>query len=345
MLSVAALGFLMVVLLAPLVAANPVPMFDVNFDSWWHALLAIGLINFGVNLLFVSSLLHISVRVHGRAAGTFNHIRWKFLTQVLGANLIITACGAVIDFFAFYRKSSGFYEFEPSSEGLIIGAVLVCVSAAIACLFALRLKTRTTMAIAVTLGIVNSLAWASTFYIASETPLLLIAVATFCILALPPMYLLMRWHSRAFMKSPSEVVGSSFEDRRTLRCNLLCLFGIGLAYAGWLMDEVLNDWHGTAGEGWMLILFAASLGFVSPLASGGFMLFLAIVSDTAAIGGFGFQTLAVASIIILSSFAYPLGLGYDRKPVILDRLLTFRTISAYGQVDDEVKSVAGGSVD
>lgn len=344
-LSVTALGSLMVVLLAPLVAANPVPAFDVSFDSWWYALLAIGLINFGVNLLFVSSLLHLSVKVKGRAAGTFSQTRWKFLAQVLGANLIITACGAVIDFFAFYRESNGFYEFESSSEGLILGAVLVSVSAAIACLFALRLKTRITLAIAVTLGIVNSLAWASTFYFASETLLLLTAVAIFCILSIPPIYLLMRWHSRAFMKSSLEYEDADFDDRRTLRCNLLCLFGIGLAYAGWLMDEVLYHWLGTAGEGWMLILFAAALGFVSPLAGGGFMLFLAIVSDTAAIGGFGFQVSALTTVIILSSFAYPLGLGYERKRGVLDRLLTFRTIPAHDQIDDEVKSVAGDSID
>ena len=85
MLSVAALVSLIVVLRAPVVVANPVPAFDVRFDSWWYALLAIGLVNFGVNLLFVSSLLHLSVRIKGRAAGTFSQTRWKFLTQVLGA--------------------------------------------------------------------------------------------------------------------------------------------------------------------------------------------------------------------------------------------------------------------
>ena len=111
------------------------------------------------------------------------------------------------------------------------------------------------------------------------------------------------------------------------------------------MDEVLNDWHGTAGEGWMLILFAASLGFISPLVSGAFMLFLAIVSETAAIGGFGFQVLALTAMIILSSLAYPLGLGYERRRSALDRSLTFRTIPAYGHIDDQARSVADGSFD
>jgi hypothetical protein len=344
-LALGAIGSIFVVLLAPLVAANPVPMFDVRFDSWWYALLAIGLVNFGVNLLFVSSLLHLSVKVKGRTVGAFSTIRWKFLAQVLGANLIITASGAMIDFLAFYRQSNGFYEFQSSSEGLILGSVLVSISAAIVCLFVLRLEMRISLAIAVTLGIVNSLAWASTFYIASETPFLLIVVAIFSILSAPPMYLLIRWHSRVLVKSSLEDDGASFDDRGVLRCNLLCLFGIGLAYTGWLMDEVLYDLLGTAGEGWMLILFAAALGFVSPLAGGGFMLFLVIVSDTAAIGGFGFEVSVLTTLIMLSSFVYPLGIGYERRRGVLDRVLTFRTTPALGPVGDEAKSPAGGSID
>ncbi len=344
-LSIAALGFLTTVLLAPLVAANPVPAFDANFDSWWSAVLAIGIVNFGVNLLFVSSLLHFSVKIEGRAAGAFSQTRWKFLAQVLCANLIITACGAVIDFFAFYRQSNGFYEFQSSTEGLILGVILVFASAAIACLFALQLQLRISLAIAGIIGIANSVAWTSAFYIASDILLLLIVAAILCALSAPPIYLLMRWHSRAFMKPSLEDEGSSHDAQTTLRCNLLCLFGIGLAYTGWLMDEVLFHWLGTAGEGWMLLLFAAALAFVSPLVGGGFMLFLAIVSDTAAIGGFGFQVLALTTFIILSSFAYPLGLGYERRRGVLDRLLTFRTIPAYGQIDDEVKSIASGSID
>jgi hypothetical protein len=344
--AVAVLASLSVVLLAPLTAANPVPMFDTSFDSWLHALLAIGLVNFGINLLLVSSLLHLSVNVKGRMAGTFSPTRWRFLAQVLGANLVITACGAVIDFSVFYRESNGIYEFQPSLEGLVLGSILVSGSAAIACLLALRLENRIALVIAVALGIVNSLAWASTFYIASEMLFLLIAVAALCVLSIPPMYLLMRWHSRIFMKQSLEDEGASFEDLSVvLRCNLLCLSGIGLAFAGWLMDEVLNDWHGTAGEGWLLILFAAAFGFVSPLVSGGFLLLLTIASDTAAIGGFGFQVTALATFVMLSSFAYPLGFGYERKRSLADRLVTLRTVSTFAKTDGEEKSTADNQMD
>jgi len=313
--------------------------------------LAIGIVNFSVNLLLISSLLYLIVRIKGKESGEFSPVQWGFLGHILGANVIITVCGALIYFLVFYGPTSLGYEYLPRNpevqlDSLFLGSILVSVSVLIACIFVVRLKQRFSLIVAGAMGTANLLAWVFTVYLALVWLLLVLVAALFSALFIVPMCLLMRWHSRAYKEPSSEDEGVSLDNQRILRCNLLCLFGVGLAFTGWLMDEALFQFHSTAGDGgWLLILMAAALGFVSPLASGGFMLFFVIASDSASIAGFGFHVSVLATFIMLSSFAYPIGLGYERKRCALDRLLTFRTIPTFGQVEDKLKSAASGSAD
>ena len=350
-IAASAIGLVAILHLSPLVAANPVGMTGARFEFWWQALLAIGIANFGVNLLLISSILYLIVRIKGRESGEFSPMQWGFLGHILGANLIITVCGALIDFLVFYGPTSLGYEYLPRNpevqlDSLFLGSLLVAASVLIACIFVIRLKQRFSLITAGAMGTASLLAWVFTVYLALVWLLLVLVVALFSALFVVPMYLLMKWHSKAYDEPSSENEGVSLDSQRILRCNLLCLLGVGLVFTGWLVDEALFQFHSTAGDGgWLLILMAATLGFVSPLASGGFLLFFVIVSDSAGIAGFGFQVSTLATFIMLSSFAYPICLGYERRRCALDRLLTFRTIPAFGQVEDRLKTAASGSAD
>jgi hypothetical protein len=322
----ATLAFLAFVLLAPLVAANPSPRW--TFDEWWHGLLGIGITNFSINLLFISSVLHLIVRVKGREVGAFNPVQRRFLGQILASNLIITTCGAVIDFWVFYEPYLRGYDFVVSLGGVLLGSLLVSVSVAATCFFVLRLKLLFSFAMASTMGAFNLLSWVVTLGFAFEFHwlLLVIVVAVFSALFTIPMSLLMRWHSMAFVEHAQRDDAARLEDTRILRCNLLCVLGVVMAFAGWLVDEALHHGYSyleTSTSGWFLILMAASTGLVSPLLGGGALLYLVVY--TREIEGTGFLVLALCTLVILASFAYPLGKGYEKKRCVLDRVFTFRS--------------------
>jgi hypothetical protein len=326
------LAFLAFVLLAPLVAANGAPRW--TFDTWLHGLLGIGIANFSINLLFISSVLHLTVRIKGMAVGAFSPVQWGFLGQILGSNLIITTCGAVIDFWVFYQKAHVGYDFFFSPFRFAIGILMVSASVVITCMLLLRLKPRFSLTIAAAMGAFNLISWVVAILLAFEMTLLfmVIIVAVSSTLFTIPMSLLMRWHSKVFE-------ATDFGEPRILRCNLLCMSAVLLTIAAWPMGL---DHH--SGD-WLFVIMAATLGLVSPLAGGVPMLYMVISSNRPEIEGTGVVVLALCTLIMLASFAYPLGKGYERKRCVLDRVFTFRSAPVSTRFQNPTKNLVEGFTD